>query len=52
MVVKFNTLLLFYGENINYKYGRDQQQETYSAKEQIENEVASGVSLDALLGEK
>ena len=51
MAVKFNTPLLVYGENINYEYGGSQQQETYSAKEQVDNGVASGVPFDALLGD-
>jgi N-acetyl sugar amidotransferase len=51
MAVKFNTPLLVYGENINYEYGGEQQQETYSAREQIANGVASGVPLSDLLGQ-
>ena len=45
MAVKFNTPLLVYGENISYEYGGEQRQETYSAKEQVENGVASGISM-------
>ena len=51
MAVKFNTPLLVYGENISYEYGGEQRQETYSAKEQVENGVASGISMTELLGD-
>jgi len=50
MAVKFNTPLLVYGENISYEYGGDQRQETYSAKGQIDNGVASGIPLAEILG--
>ncbi len=49
MAVKFNTPLLVYGENISYEYGGIGAIETYSAKEQIENGVASGIEVDELL---
>lgn len=49
MAVKFNTPLLVYGENINYEYGGQQNKETYSAKEQVENGVASGIEMDEIL---
>ncbi|MCX6056667.1 MAG: N-acetyl sugar amidotransferase [Chloroflexi bacterium] len=48
MAAKFNTPLLVYGENINYEYGGAQSHEDYSAKEQIENGVAAGISLSEL----
>ena len=48
MAVKFNTPMLVYGENINYEYGGTQGEETYSAREQIDNGVASGIPLDDL----
>jgi len=51
MAVKFNTPLLVYGENISYEYGGDQRSETYSAKEQIDNGVASGIPLAEILGD-
>lgn len=51
MAVKLNTPLLVYGENINYEYGGDQREETYSAKEQIDNGVASGITLSEILGD-
>jgi len=51
MAAKFNTPLLVYGENISYEYGGDQRAETYSAKEQIDNGVASGIELSEILGD-
>lgn len=49
MAVKFNTPLLVYGENINYEYGGAGAIETYSAKDQIANGVASGIEIKELL---
>jgi len=49
MAVKFNTSLLIYGENINYEYGGSQKKETYSAKEQLDNGVASGIKIEEVL---
>ncbi len=49
MAVKFNTPLLVYGENINYEYGGAQSKETPSAKDQIDNGVASGIDINELL---
>jgi N-acetyl sugar amidotransferase len=49
MAVRFNTPLLVYGENVNYEYGGVQKVETYSAKEQVVNGVASGISLDEIV---
>ena len=49
MAVKFNTPLLVYGENINYEYGGAQKKETYSAMEQVENGVASGIEVEEIL---
>ena len=43
MAAKFNTPLLVYGENVSYEYGGADRKETYSAKEQLNNGVASGV---------
>ncbi|MCI8752410.1 MAG: N-acetyl sugar amidotransferase [Lachnospiraceae bacterium] len=50
MSLKFNTMLLVYGENISYEYGGAYSEESYSAKEQINNGVASGFSNEELLG--
>lgn len=49
MALKFNTPLLVYGENINYEYGGEGSVETYSSKNQINNGVASGISVNELL---
>lgn len=49
MAVKFNTPLLVYGENVSYEYGGEYAEETYSAKDQIRNGVASGISHEELL---
>jgi N-acetyl sugar amidotransferase len=43
MAIKFKIPLVVYGENINYEYGGVQQKETYSAREQIYNGVASDI---------
>ena len=51
MAVKFNTPLLVYGENVNFEYGGSQTAETYSAKEQIFNGVASGIEAEELCKE-
>ncbi len=51
MALKYNTPLLVYGENVNYEYGGSQQKETYSAKDQIFNGVASGIETKELLGD-
>lgn len=49
MAEKFNTPLLVYGENVSYEYGGDHAEETYSAKNQMKNGVASGIDSDELL---
>lgn len=49
MAVKFNTPLLCYGENVSFEYGGNCDEETYSAKEQINNGVAVGMPLEDLL---
>lgn len=49
MALKFNTMLLVYGENVSYEYGGNSGEESYSAREQLENGVASGVSEEELL---
>lgn len=43
MAVKFNTPLLVYGENVSYEYGGSNCEETYSAKNHINNGVASEI---------
>ena len=49
MAAKFNTPLLVYGENVSYEYGGSDSKETYSAKEQLSNGVASGVDEQELI---
>ena len=49
MAEKFNTPLLVYGENVSYEYGGDYAEETYSAKNQIKNGVASGIPTSEML---
>ena len=49
MALKFNTPLLVYGENISYEYGGSDYVETYSAKSQLSNGVASDISIDELI---
>lgn len=51
MAVKFNTPLLVYGENVSYEYGGNGAVETYSAKDQINNGVASEIEDDELIRE-
>lgn len=48
MAVKFNTPLLVYGENVSYEYGGENDEETYSARNQLNNGVASDISWDEL----
>jgi N-acetyl sugar amidotransferase len=49
MALKFNTMLLCYGENVSFEYGGNADEETYSARDQIENGVAVGFSDEELL---
>ena len=49
MAVKFNTPLLVYGENVSHEYGGNHDEETYSAKDQIYNGVASGIEVDEVV---
>ena len=49
MAKKFNTPLLVYGEDVSYTYGGANAVETYSAKNQIYNGVASEIPLEVLL---
>ena len=41
--------LLVYGENVSYEYGGGDDEETYSAREQVFNGVAPGVDLQELV---
>ena len=49
MALKFNTPLLVYGENVSYEYGGADYVETYSARDQLKNGVASDIDLDELI---
>lgn len=51
MAIKFNTPLLVYGENISYEYGGVDDKETYSARDQVENGVASSIPWEELIDE-
>lgn len=51
MALKFHTPLLVYGENISYEYGGMDAKETYSAKDQLNNSVASEISEEELVNE-
>lgn len=49
MALKFNTPLLVYGENVSYEYGGADYVETYSAKDQLKNGVATGIDENELI---
>lgn len=49
MSIKFNTPLLVYGENVSFEYGGSDYVETYSAKDQLQNGVASDIDIKELL---
>lgn len=49
MALKFETPLLVYGENVSYEYGGNDYEETYSARNQLNNGVASDIDFDELL---
>lgn len=49
MALKFNTPLLVYGENVSYEYGGSDYEETYSAKGQLSNGVASDIDADEII---
>lgn len=49
MALKFNTPLLVYGENVSYEYGGGGYEETYSAKGQLSNGVASDMDLNEII---
>lgn len=51
MAVNFNTPLLVYGENVDFEYGGAQKRETFSAKDQIDNAVASGIPFSEIVGD-
>jgi len=43
--INYNIPLVLYGENVSYEYGGVQKEETYSAKDQINNTVATPINL-------
>lgn len=49
MALKYNTPLLVYGENVSYEYGGSDSKETYSAKQQLSNGVATDVDEKELI---
>ncbi len=49
MAIKMGIPLVVYGENISYEYGGAQKEETYSAKEQINNNVVEPIDWDTWL---
>lgn len=49
MAIKFNTPLLVYGENVSFEYGGSDYEETYSARNQLSNGVASDIDINELL---
>lgn len=51
MAHRLNTPLLVYGENVSFEYGGENSKETYSAREQLNNGVASGVEEAELIRE-
>ena len=51
MAAQFRTPMLCYGENVSYEYGGNAGEETYSARNQLENGAASDMSREDLLVE-
>lgn len=49
MSLKFHTPLLVYGENVSYEYGGSGAEDTYSAKDQLNNGVASDIEEQELI---
>jgi N-acetyl sugar amidotransferase len=49
MAIKFDTPLLVYGENVSYEYGGSDYEDTYSARNQLNNGVASDIDMNELL---
>lgn len=46
LAIALDIPLVIYGENVSYEYGGIQNEETYSAKDQINNDVAKAVDWD------
>jgi len=49
MGINLKIPLIVYGENVSYEYGGFQTEETYSAKDQINNDVAKSIDWDEWL---
>ena len=49
MAVKFGISLVVYGKNVSFEYGGDFGKESYSAKDQILNGVASDIPWQELV---
>lgn len=49
MALRLNTPLLVYGENVSYEYGGSAYADTYSARDQLSNGVASDIPIEDLL---
>lgn len=52
MGINYNLPLIVYGENVSYEYGGYQTEETYSAKNQIHNDVVKEVDWDFWLDDE
>ena len=52
MGINMKIPLIVYGENVSYAYGGPQREETYSARDQINNDVVKGVDWDYWLDEE
>lgn len=52
MALKFNTPLLVYGENVSYEYGGSDAVENYSARDIINNGVASDLAFENLIDDE
>lgn len=51
IAIKLGIPLIVYGENINYEYGGAQTEETYSALDQVNNNVVKPIPWDYWLGD-
>jgi len=52
VAIKFGIPLIVYGENVNYEYGGPQTEETYSALDQINNDVVKSVPWEVWLDDE
>jgi len=52
VALNFNIPLVVYGENVSYEYGGFDDEETYSARKQIYNGVASDIPWEELIDEE